>query len=82
MIWNIFKHVEKKYFITFIDDNTKYYYVYLLRNKDEALEKFMHYKNLVENQLSKKIKISRSDKGGQYETSFDNFVKNIVLFMK
>lgn len=30
----------KKYFITFIDDCTRYCYVYLLRSKDEALEAF------------------------------------------
>ena len=33
----------KKYFVTFIDDCTRYCYVYLLRSKDEALEKFIHY---------------------------------------
>ena len=27
----------KKYFLTFIDDCTRYCYVYLLRSKDEAL---------------------------------------------
>ena len=30
-----------KYFITFINDCTKYCYVYLLKSKDEALEKFI-----------------------------------------
>ena len=30
----------KKYFLTFIDDCTKYCYVYLLHIKDETLEKF------------------------------------------
>ena len=51
----------KKYFVTFIDDRTRYCYVYLLKSKDEALEKFMHYKNEVENQLGRKIKAIRSD---------------------
>ena len=51
----------KKYFVTFIDDCTRYCYVYLLRSKDEALKKFMHYKNEVENQLGRKIKAIRSD---------------------
>ena len=51
----------KKYFVTFIDDCTRYCYVYLLRSKDEVLEKFMHYKNEVENQLGRKIKAIRSD---------------------
>ncbi|GJV60659.1 pol polyprotein [Tanacetum coccineum] len=30
-----------KYFITFIDDCTKYCYVYLLKSKDEAIDKFV-----------------------------------------
>ena len=50
-----------KYFITFVDDSTKYCYVYLLKSKDEAIEKFVLYKTEVENQLNKKIKVLRSD---------------------
>ena len=46
-----------KYFITFVDDSTKYCYVYLLKTKDEVIEKFVLYKNEVENQLNKKIKV-------------------------
>ena len=45
----------KKYFITFIDDYTRYSYVYLIRTNDEALETFILYKNEVENQLGKKL---------------------------
>ncbi|KAL6312007.1 hypothetical protein AAG906_017660 [Vitis piasezkii] len=59
-----------KYFITFVDDSTKYCYVYLLKSKDEAIEKFVLYKNEVENQLNKKIKVLRSDRGGEYESPF------------
>ena len=57
--------------MTFIDDCTRYYYVYLLRSKDEALEKFIHYKNEVENQLGRKIKAIQSDRGGEYDAAFD-----------
>ncbi|KAL0340193.1 UNVERIFIED_CONTAM: Retrovirus-related Pol polyprotein from transposon TNT 1-94 [Sesamum radiatum] len=63
----------KKYFITFIDDCTRYCYVYLLRSKDEALEAFKLYKNEVENQLSKTIKAIRSDRGGEYGAPFEEF---------
>ena len=31
---------------------------------------FKHYKNEVENQLDKKIKVIRSDRGGEYESLF------------
>ncbi|GJY62250.1 pol polyprotein [Tanacetum coccineum] len=57
-------------FITFIDDCTKYCYVYLLKSKDEAIDKFVLYKTEVENQLGKKIKVVRSDRGGEYVASF------------
>ena len=62
-----------KYFITFIDDCTKYCYVYLLKSKDEALEKFILYKNEVENQLNRRIKRLRSDRGGEYETPIGDY---------
>ena len=63
----------KKYFLTLIDDFTRYYYVYLLRSKEDALEMFQHFKNEVENQLDKKIKVIRSDRGGEYEAPFGVF---------
>ena len=63
----------KKYFITFIDDCTRYCYVYLLRSKDEAVEAFRQYKLEVENQLGKPIKIVRSDKGDEYDAQFEEF---------
>ncbi|GJV77094.1 pol polyprotein [Tanacetum coccineum] len=59
-----------KYFITFIDDCTKYCYVYLLKSKDEAIDKFVLYKTEVENQLGRKIKVVRSDRGGEYVSPF------------
>ena len=54
----------KRFYITFIDDYSRYISVYLLRNKDEAKDVFIKYKNEVKNQLSKKIKMCRTDRGG------------------
>ena len=65
--------MEKKYFITFINDCTRDCCVYLLRGKDEAIEVFKYYKNEVENQLGKRIKAIRSDRGGEYESPFNEF---------
>ena len=53
----------KRYFITFIDDCTRFFYVYLLKTKDEALHYFKIYKTEVENQLERKIKHVRMDRG-------------------
>ena len=60
-----------KYFITFIDDCSRYCYVYLLSSKDKAVNAFKSYKAEVETQLNKKIKIIRSDRGGEYEFPFE-----------
>jgi transposase InsO family protein len=57
---------SKRYFITFIDDSTRFCYVYLLKSKDEALHYFKTYKAEVENQLKRKIKRLRSGRGGKY----------------
>ena len=56
----------KRYFVTFIDDCSRYTYVYLLKHKDETFIAFKNYKAEVENQLGRKIKILRSDRGGEY----------------
>ena len=55
-----------QYFITFIDDFSRYAYVYLMKHKSESFEKFKVFKNEVQNQLGKNIKILRSDRGGEY----------------
>ncbi|GKF07950.1 retrotransposon protein, putative, ty1-copia subclass [Tanacetum coccineum] len=40
------------------------------RNLNEAIDKFVLYKTEVENQLGKKIKVVRSDRGGEYVAPF------------
>jgi len=74
---------EKKYFMTLIDDRTRFCYVYLLKTKDEALHYFKIYKAEVENQLERKIKRLWSDRGGEYfSKEFNLFVRNMELFMR
>ena len=60
---------NKKYIVTFIDDSSRFCYVYLLHSKDEALEKFKIYKTEVELQLGISIKCLRTDRGGEYMDS-------------
>ena len=45
-----------EYFITFTDDYSRYGYVYLMRWKSKAFEKFKEFRAKVENQLGKHIK--------------------------
>jgi transposase InsO family protein len=71
---NILIKGGQRYFMTMIDDTSRYCYVYLLKTKDEALNCFKTYKAEVENQLEKKIKRFRSDRGGEYfSNEFDLF---------
>ncbi|GJX29714.1 zinc finger, CCHC-type containing protein [Tanacetum coccineum] len=55
---------NKKYFVTFIDDASRFCYVYLLHSKDEALDKFKVFKTEVELQQGSQIKRFRTDRGG------------------
>ena len=56
----------QKYFISFIDDFSQYMYLYILHNKNEALDAFKVLKAEVEKQCGKQIKIMRSDRGREY----------------
>ena len=54
------------YFITFIDDFSRYCHLYLISEKSQALEYFKIYKAEVEKQTGRFIKVIRSDRGGEY----------------
>ena len=70
----------KKCFINFIDNCTRYCYVYLLNGKDEAIETYWQYKTEVENQLDKKIVMIRSGRCGEYESSFaEIYLENGII---
>lgn len=55
-----------EYFVTFIDDYSRYGYIYLLRRKSECFDKFKEYKAETEKRHGKCIKSLRSDRGGEY----------------
>ena len=73
----------KRFYITFIDDYSRYTSVYLLRNQDEARDVFIKYKNEVEKQLNKKIKRLRTDGGWEYESNpFNSFCEDHEIIHK
>jgi hypothetical protein len=53
-------------FITFMDDFSRYGYIYPIKERSKALDKFKIFKAEVENQHNIKIKIVTSDHGGEY----------------
>ena len=60
----------QQYFITFIDDFSRYGYLYLIHEKSRSLDVFKNFKAEVENQLSKRIKSFKSDRGGEYYSRY------------
>ncbi|GKB62975.1 zinc finger, CCHC-type containing protein, partial [Tanacetum coccineum] len=67
---------NKKYFMTFIDDASRFCYVYLLHTKDEALDKFKVFNAEVKLQQGSQIKRFRNDRGGEY---MDTLAESRVL---
>ena len=58
----------------FIDEFTRMDWVYFLKEKSEAFNKFKTFKTLVENEIGVKIKCLRSNNGGEFTSKeFDIF---------
>ena len=64
-----------KYFLTFIDDYSKYTLIYTIKYKSQVYNCFLEYINLVENLTEKKLKKLRCDNGGEY---VNNDVFNLI----
>ena len=58
-----------EYFVTFVDDHTRYAWVYVLKKKSEVLQRFREWKAEVERQTDRKVKTLRTDNGGEYTSS-------------
>ncbi|KAK4258396.1 hypothetical protein QN277_007851 [Acacia crassicarpa] len=65
-----------KYYITFIDDFSRKAWVYILKEKSEALDKFKEFKAMAEKQSGQYLKVLRTDRGGEYTSKlFEAFCR-------
>ena len=55
-----------RYFTTLIDDHSNFVWVYMLKQKSDFLDVFMEWIAKIENQTERKVKMFRSDNGGEY----------------
>ncbi|RVW16686.1 Retrovirus-related Pol polyprotein from transposon TNT 1-94 [Vitis vinifera] len=55
-----------KYMVTFIDDFSKYVWVYFMKEKFETFSKFKEFKEMMEAEVDKRIRCLRTDNGGEY----------------
>jgi hypothetical protein len=68
-VWGIspvISHAQYKCFVTFVNDFSRYTWVYFLRAKSKVLYVFQNFVAYIENQFSTCIKMLKSDFGGEY----------------
>ncbi|KAL7290151.1 hypothetical protein TKK_0015865 [Trichogramma kaykai] len=61
-----------RWFVTFIDEHTRFCAVYFMREKAQVTDKFIEFKNFVENQTGLTIKELQSDGGKEYNNNRQN----------
>jgi len=66
-LWTNVSHLSMQVcYLSFIDDYSRKTWIYFLRSKDEVFKKLKEFKVIIENQTKRKIKILRSDNGGEF----------------
>ena len=72
-----------KYVLTFIDDYSRWCEVRFLSKKSEVLEEFKKFKNFVETQKGRKIKMIQSDNGTEYcNKQFDRYLESCGIMRR
>lgn len=65
-----------KYFVTFIDDFSRYTETVMLRKRSDVFQAFKNYKQMVEKQTGQRIKKLRTDNGTEYlSNDFKKFLQ-------
>jgi transposase InsO family protein len=66
-----------RYFILFIDEHTRMTWVFFLKEKYEAFEKFVNFQHMVENETREKVASLRIDNGSEFtSTEFNDDCRN------
>ncbi len=66
-----------RYFVTFIDEHSNWTTVYLMKQKSEVVDRFLEFEKYAERQTGRKIRIIRSDRGGEYlSNSLSKYLKH------
>lgn len=64
-----------RYFVTFIDDHTRFTWIYLMKQRSELPQIYITFARMIQTQFNKPIKVLRTDNAIEYkESSLLNFL--------
>jgi histone deacetylase 1/2 len=66
------------YYVSFIDDYSKFTWFYLIRHKSQVFECFHKFQSLAEHRFNRKILAVQTDWGGEYQ-SLNSFFQRIGI---
>jgi histone deacetylase 1/2 len=69
---------NQKYYVSFVDDYSKFTWIYLLKNKSDVFARFHDFQNYVERLFDRKILAIQSDWGGEYQ-KLNSFFQRIGI---
>ena len=66
-----------EYFVTFIDDKTRYVWVYIIKRKSDVFKCFCEWRSLVEKSFGRNVKCFWTDNGGEFTSDeFEGYLKD------
>ena len=69
-----------RYMMVLVDDRSRYTWVYFLRNKSDAPNYFKEWLTRIERLTERKLKIVRSDNGGEYTSNtFEKYLADLGI---
>jgi hypothetical protein len=67
---------NKKYFLSFIDENSRFKWIFLIERREEIFNIFMEFIKYLETQFKRTPKVLRSDGAGEYTSErIESFIK-------
>jgi transposase InsO family protein len=69
-----------RYMVTFIDDFSRYVWVFFMKEKSDTFSKFKEFRESAEGEVGKKIGCLRTDNGGEYSSSeFSQYLRECQI---
>jgi hypothetical protein len=69
--------VRFKYYVSFVDDYSKFTWIYLLKNKSDVFQKFCEFQQLVESRFDKNILAMQTDWEVNIKNSTPSFKRSV-----